>query len=73
MRNLFQNFRKSESGATLVEYGVALLVAILVGGVALVNIGGQTSDSVETACSGLQPTATGNIAVTWNNDSGLDC
>ncbi len=32
MRNLFLKFRKSEDGATLVEYGVALILAIILGG-----------------------------------------
>ena len=46
MRKLFQNFRKSESGATLVEYGVALLVAIIVGGGALVTLGGEVNENM---------------------------
>ena len=73
MRSLFQNFRNDESGATLIEYGVALLVAIIVGGTALVQLGGQTSDSMFTACDGLQPTNTGAITVTWDDSSTLGC
>ena len=46
MRKLFQNFRKSESGATLVEYGVALLVAIIVGGTGLIALANQTATNV---------------------------
>ena len=42
MRNLFKNFRKSEDGAHLVEYGVALIIAIIVGGTVLVNLAGDT-------------------------------
>jgi Flp pilus assembly pilin Flp len=53
MRKFFQNFRKSESGATLVEYGVALLVAIVVGGIALTNLAGSTTISMNTAGSVL--------------------
>ncbi len=43
MRKLFQNFRKSESGATLVEYGVALIMAIVLGGTALATLATNTS------------------------------
>lgn len=70
MRDLFIKFRKSEDGATLVEYGVALLVAIIVGGTALVNLGGQAADNMTTSCTGIQPVVAG---VTYSNASGLDC
>ena len=53
MRNFFKNFRKSESGATLVEYGVALLVAIIVGGTALSTLAGSTEGQMNTADSVL--------------------
>lgn len=49
MRSLFDEFLRREFGATLVEYGVALLVAIIIGATALVNLGGQTSDNFTTA------------------------
>lgn len=63
MRNLFINFRKSEDGATLVEYGVALILAIIVGGTALVTLADGVSNNMEAACGALQvatvaPTAT---------------
>jgi len=51
MRDLFIKFRKSESGATLVEYGVALILAIVVGGAALVTLGGDVSETMGIACS----------------------
>ena len=56
MRKIFQYFRKSESGATLVEYGVALIVAVVVGGLALTTLAGQTTDSMTTACTVLPAT-----------------
>jgi Flp pilus assembly pilin Flp len=43
MRKLFQNFRSEESGATLVEYGVALIMAIVLGGTALATLANNTS------------------------------
>ena len=54
MRDFFKNFRKSESGATLVEYGVALLLAIVLGGGALVALANQTSSTMEDGCAALQ-------------------
>ncbi|MEX5729753.1 pilus assembly protein Flp/PilA [Rhodovulum iodosum] len=33
-----KKFRRSESGATLVEYGIALILAIAVGGTLLTNL-----------------------------------
>ena len=53
MRNLFIQFRKSESGATLVEYGVALILAIVLGGGALVTLANQTGANMEAGCNAL--------------------
>lgn len=51
-------FEKSESGATLVEYGVALVLAIIVGGVALQNLGEDTSAQMDRACAAFGTTGT---------------
>lgn len=51
MRDLFIKIRKSESGATLVEYGVALILAIIVGGAALVQLGGDVTEVMGNACT----------------------
>ncbi len=53
MRNLFLKFRKSEDGATLVEYGVALILAIIVGGTALVTLADGTVLNMQGACDSL--------------------
>ena len=53
MRNFF---KQSESGATLVEYGVALVLAIIVGGVALQNLGENTSAQMDRACEAFATT-----------------
>ena len=55
MRNLFIQFRKSESGATLVEYGVALILAIVLGGGALVTLANQTGTNMTAGCNALVP------------------
>jgi pilus assembly protein Flp/PilA len=53
MRNalvsLFQRFRRDEKGVTLVEYGIALVLAITVGGVALTGLGAAVSGQMTEA------------------------
>ena len=51
---MLQKFANSESGATLVEYGVAMLIAIVVGGTALGALTAQTGFNFEAACEALQ-------------------
>ena len=46
-------FRRDEDGATLVEYGIALTLAILVGGTALTQLGNDVSASMSSASSAL--------------------
>ncbi|SMX22042.1 Flp family type IVb pilin [Boseongicola aestuarii] len=53
MFQIFKMFRKSESGATLVEYGVALILAIIVGGTALVTLADQTSNNMNATVNSL--------------------
>lgn len=50
MRALFQNFRKSEDGASLVEYAVALIVVTIVGGAGVIAIGGDAGGLADVAC-----------------------
>ena len=47
MRTFFNN----ESGATLVEYGVALILAIVVGGTGLAALATDVSDQMADACA----------------------
>lgn len=63
-------FRASEEGATLVEYGVALIIAVIVGGATLSSLGQSTDDSIGLACSNMQPTVTG---VNWQNSNTANC
>lgn len=42
MKTLLKSFIRDEDGAALVEYGIALLVVILVGTGALVTLAGDT-------------------------------
>ena len=50
MRALFQNFKKSEDGASLVEYAVALIVVTIIGGAGVIAIGSQGGALTEAAC-----------------------
>ena len=51
---MFSKFFPSESGATLVEYGVAMILAISAGGAVLVSLSNQTGTNMETACEVMQ-------------------
>ncbi|PKP79278.1 MAG: Flp family type IVb pilin [Alphaproteobacteria bacterium HGW-Alphaproteobacteria-2] len=43
------HFRRSEDGATLVEYGIALLIVVVVGATALLTIAEGTRDNFADA------------------------
>lgn len=47
--NLLIRFRHDDEGVTLVEYGVALLLAVTVGTVALVALGGNITGAMNAA------------------------
>lgn len=49
IRSLFIRLRRDERGATLVEYGIALFIAIAVGGTLLTGLGGTTSTNFNDA------------------------
>ncbi|SMX22041.1 Flp family type IVb pilin [Boseongicola aestuarii] len=61
MRIFMKYFYNNESGATLVEYGVALILAIIVGGVALSNLAGETSENLVDACGAMTPVEAGTL------------
>lgn len=50
MKALLSKFRRDEDGAALVEYGIALLVVILVGTAALLGLAGNTEVLFTEAC-----------------------
>ena len=58
IRKVFLKLRKDERGATLVEYGIALFVAIVVGGTILTNLAGTTSSNFSDANSAAKRTTT---------------
>ncbi len=53
IRKTFSLLRRDEKGATLVEYGVALLIAITVGGVALTTLAQDVESNFDDAESAV--------------------
>lgn len=49
MKPILKKFLRDEDGATLVEYGVALLVVIIVGGGALITLANTTNTNFGAA------------------------
>ena len=49
LKKLLSNFRDSESGATLVEYGIAITLAIVLGTGALSVLSGNIGDAMTAA------------------------
>ena len=47
--NIVKRFRKCESGATLVEYGIAVVLAVIVGTGALVTLAGSIDAELTSA------------------------
>ncbi|CAD0185907.1 hypothetical protein RUESEDTHA_02808 [Ruegeria sp. THAF57] len=54
IRKIFLKLREDERGATLVEYGVALLVAIIAGGGFLITLADNTNSNFSEANSTIQ-------------------
>lgn len=57
MRDLFLKFRKDESGASLVEYAVALIVVTIIGGAGVIVLGQNAGGLAGAGCD------TTNVAV----------
>lgn len=54
MTKFISKFRRDEKGVTLVEYGIALVLAILVGGAALTALGGEVNTQLGQAQATMQ-------------------
>lgn len=50
MRDLFVNFLKSEDGASLVEYAVALIVVTIIGGAGVIALGQNAGGVAQAGC-----------------------
>ena len=51
---MMRSFLENEDGATLVEYGIAMLFVISLGVSALIALGSQTGTNIKAACDELQ-------------------
>lgn len=53
IKNVFARLRRSEEGATLVEYGIALGLAVTVGASALLILSGDVTNKMSEASVAL--------------------
>jgi len=60
MKTLLKSFLRDEDGAALVEYGIALLVVIMVGTGALITLAGDTG-TLFTGAATASTAAAGNV------------
>ncbi len=57
--SILKRFRQCDAGATLVEYGIALSLAVAVGGGALATLGGDVSGQFSAASTAINGSGTG--------------
>ena len=53
LANILLHFHNEEAGASMVEYGVAVLVVAAIGAGAMTTLGGTASTSITSACAVL--------------------
>lgn len=53
MIKYIKNFKEDESGAAMVEYAIALLVAAGIGVLTFTTMGDQAAENATTACDAL--------------------
>ena len=54
LTKLFARFRKDEEGVTLVEYGLALILAVTVGVTVLGGLAQEVENQMDEACGQMQ-------------------
>ena len=55
MKKLFGRFARDERGATLVEYGIAVVLAVIVGTGGLILMAQQVDNNMDTAQGAMVP------------------
>ena len=55
LKGLFGRFARSESGATLVEYGIAVVLAVIVGTGGLIAMANQVNGNMGSATTAMVP------------------
>jgi Flp pilus assembly pilin Flp len=64
LRNVFSRFARDERGVTLVEYGIGVTLAIVVGVVMLTTLGGAINTQLGAAAGSMDaPGCTGAVTV----------
>ncbi len=53
---IFAKLRRDTSGATLVEYGIALVLAVIVGTAGLITLAGTINGNLEEASASMEVT-----------------
>jgi Flp pilus assembly pilin Flp len=66
LRTTFARLRKDEKGVTLVEYGIALVLAVTLGSAALAALAGNVDQKMDQACGVMSGTTTGANCSTAN-------
>ena len=66
--NTFARLRKDEKGVTLVEYGIALVLAVTLGTTALMGLAGGVDTRMDGACGVLTGTAVATANCTGQPD-----
>ena len=55
IKNLVKRLARDERGATLVEYGVAVVLAVVVGTGALIALAGEVNNNMTAADNAMSP------------------
>ncbi len=62
-KNLVKRLARDERGATLVEYGVAVVLAVIVGTGGLIALAGNIDGNMDTAGTAMTPDCSGATCV----------
>ena len=55
LKGLMARFSRDEKGATLVEYGIAVVLAVVVGTTGLITLAGQVDANMDSATAVMTP------------------
>jgi Flp pilus assembly pilin Flp len=53
VKSLFRRFAQDERGATLVEYGIAVVLAVVVGTTGLITLAGQVDSNMDQSTAAM--------------------
>lgn len=56
LKSLMSRFARDEKGATLVEYGIAVVLAVVVGTGGLITMANQVDNNMDSAQTAMVPT-----------------